>query len=117
MIDQDVHKITNDKRVLSIDFDGVIHKYSKRWYDGTCYDEPVEGAIDALKKFIDNGFRIKILSARAQNKRQIENIKEWFLKYGLLKKYLKKIEISNIKTHAIAYIDDRSIRFTNCNDI
>ena len=32
---------------LAIDFDGVIHKSSKSFYDGTIYDEPVDGVEEA----------------------------------------------------------------------
>ena len=35
---------------IAIDFDGVIHKNSKGYYDGTIYDEPVEGSLEAIKK-------------------------------------------------------------------
>ena len=28
---------------IGIDFDGVIHKNSKGFHDGTIYDEPIEG--------------------------------------------------------------------------
>ena len=34
---------------IAIDFDGVIHKNSKGYYDGTIYDEPVEGSLEAIK--------------------------------------------------------------------
>ena len=34
---------------IAIDFDGVIHKNTKGFHDGTVYDEPVEGAIEAIK--------------------------------------------------------------------
>ena len=31
------------RKNIVFDFDGVIHKYSKGWQDGSIYDEPVEG--------------------------------------------------------------------------
>jgi hypothetical protein len=35
-----------------MDFDGVIHKYSKGWLDGSIYDEPMEGAKEQLAKIV-----------------------------------------------------------------
>ena len=34
---------------LAIDFDGVVHGNSKGFYDGTVYDNPIEGSIEAIK--------------------------------------------------------------------
>jgi len=41
---------TENSKQLAIDFDGVIHKNSKGFYDGTIYDEPIEGSIQAVKE-------------------------------------------------------------------
>ena len=40
----------NEKQNLAIDFDGVIHNADKGWYDGTCYGEPIPGALEAIKE-------------------------------------------------------------------
>ena len=37
-----------EDKTIAVDFDGFIHKYSKGWHDGSIYDEPVEGAAEAL---------------------------------------------------------------------
>jgi hypothetical protein len=33
---------------LAVDFDGVIHAYTRGWYDGSIYDPPLPGAIQSL---------------------------------------------------------------------
>lgn len=38
---------------IAVDFDGVLHRYSLGWHDGTCYDEPVEGAGEALRVLME----------------------------------------------------------------
>lgn len=30
-----------DKKTIVFDFDGVIHRYSKGWQNGSIYDKPV----------------------------------------------------------------------------
>lgn len=110
----------NEKQI-AIDFDGVIHKNSKGFHDGTVYDEPIEGAFDAIKKLRAEGYSIVIFSAKAKpdrplvnGKTGIELIEEWFGKYEMLS-YIK--EVTPEKPRAIAYIDDRAIRFTNWSDV
>jgi hypothetical protein len=34
---------------IAVDFDGVIHDFSKGWHDGTCYGDPLPGSLDALR--------------------------------------------------------------------
>lgn len=34
---------------IAIDFDGVIHAYSRGWVDGTIYDPPLPGALEGLR--------------------------------------------------------------------
>lgn len=38
---------------FAVDFDGVIHRYSRGWHDGTIYDPPMEGAMDGLRALMD----------------------------------------------------------------
>ena len=99
---------------IAIDFDGVIHRSSKGFLDGTVYDEPIEGAIDAVKKLSEK-FTIIIFTAKAKTDRPLVNGKtgaelvwEWLESYGIAK-HVK--EVTSEKPRAIAYIDDKGIRF------
>ena len=96
-----------DKRkTISIDFDGVIHKYSKGFQGvDNAYDPPMEGAIESIEKLYNEGYILKILSSRPK-----EVIYPWLEKYGL-SKYIK--EVSNCKFPATVYIDDRGFLFKN----
>lgn len=101
---------------LAIDFDGVIHKNSRGFYDGTIYDEPIEGAIESIK-YLSKKYDIVIFTAKAKSDRPLLNgktgkqlVSEWLDKYGLLD-YIK--DITSEKPRALAYIDDKAIKFTS----
>ena len=47
-----------------IDFDGVVHGNSKGFHDGTVYDPPIEGSLDAIKWFKSQGYDIVLFTAK-----------------------------------------------------
>jgi hypothetical protein len=58
---------------IAVDFDGVIHAYSKGWQDGTIYDPPLPGALDGLRTLMrDNAVFIHTTRPAAQVARWIE---------------------------------------------
>ena len=104
----------NELNNIAIDFDGVIHDFSKGWHDGTCYGEPLPGSIDAIKNLSKN-YNIIILTAKAKKNRPLVNgktgiqlVEEWLIKYGLMD-YIN--EITSEKPRAKIYIDDNGYRF------
>lgn len=110
------------KSAIAVDFDGVIHKYSKGWSDGTCYDVPVDGAEKALQKlvYLHNVF---ILSSRDP-----KQIQEWMKKNIEVATEIIPddmpfwnkegvVGITQRKLPAIVYIDDRAIPFTSWPDV
>lgn len=109
------------KKTIAIDFDGVIHRYSEGWEDGSIYDEPIEGAREAIRRLKRKGFKIVIFTTRLNPKfNEInEGVRNCYQDiYNWLKKHLIEFdELTNNKPPAIAYIDDRAIRFTNWKDI
>jgi len=101
---------------IGIDFDGVIHKNSKGFYDGTIYDDPIEGVEEALKAIAER-YTIVVYTAKAKADRPLVNGKtgavlvlEWLQKHNLAQ-YISAVTAE--KPRAVAYIDDRGIRFTD----
>ena len=110
------HSYPDEQINLGIDFDGVIHKNSKGFFDGTIYDEPIEGTKEALKKLSDK-YTLICYTAKAKPDRGLVNGKtgtelvwEWLDKYNF-SKYISKVTAE--KPRAVAYIDDKNIRFNN----
>lgn len=111
----------NLKNTIAIDFDGVIHKNSLGFHDGTIYDEPVEGTRQALKILSKKFERIVIFSCKSIGERPLVNgmtgtelVWQWLAKYNL-NQYIYNVTAE--KPIASLYIDDSAIRFTNWKDI
>jgi len=92
-------------KTIAIDFDGVI------------YDKPVEGVKESLQKLEKEGFELVVFTTRDN----LDDVKVWMDKNvgwacdGNNTYFPGKI--TNKKPKAIAYIDDRAVRFTNWEDI
>lgn len=105
-----------ENRTILIDFDGVLHKHSKGYYDGTIYDLPIDNAKNAIDLLKRKGFEIVIFSARISPStngkesalKQLNSMKDWLKKYDI---YYDKITYEKIP--ADFYIDDNAIRFIN----
>ncbi len=96
------------KNRVMIDFDGVIHAYSKGWQDGSIYDKPIDGCKEALDNLKSLGYHICIFTARLINDSEAERyIETWLHKYNI-----PFDEITSIKLPALLYIDDRGYRFS-----
>ena len=108
-----------EKKNLAIDFDGVIHDADKGWGDGTCYGEPLPGAIDAIKRLSEQ-YKIVIFTAKAKVDRPLVNGKTGAM---LVLEWLERYEIAQYvflitaeKPRADLYIDDNGYRFENWVD-
>lgn len=103
------------ERVM-VDFDGVIHDYKNGWQDGSIYGELIEGTKEAIDTFRELGLKITIFTTRASRAHNgpaerdnlVSQVENW-----LHEKDIYFDEITSEKLGAIAYIDDRGIRFEN----
>ena len=105
----------HEKINLAIDFDGVIHAFDG-WGDGTCYGDPIEGSIEAVKKLSEK-YNIIIFTAKARPDRPLVNgqtghelVTEWLDKFNLTS-YIDYV--THEKPRAKFYIDDKAIKFEN----
>lgn len=98
------------KKIVLVDFDGVIHRYSKGWVDGSIYDPPMAGAMGFLKTLAcQPDMSIAIYSSRSKDPEQLQGMKEWFLKFygdGTL-----PFDFPVEKPPAWITIDDRAFQF------
>jgi phosphoheptose isomerase len=101
---------------IAIDFDGVIHKNSKGFHDGTIYDEPIEGSRESLER-LSKDYDIVIFTAKAKPDRGLVNGKtgtqlvwEW-LEENDMAQFITKVTAE--KPRAVQYIDDKGIQFTS----
>ena len=108
--------VKDEKNVLAIDFDGVIHNHNLGFHDGTCYGEPIKGAIEAIK-LLSKKYTIIIFTCKANpdrplinGKTGIELVWEWLKKYDI-DKCIKDVTYN--KPNALFYIDDKAIQFNN----
>lgn len=104
---------------IAIDFDGVIHSFDKGYHDGTCYGEPLPGALEAIRA-LSKKYKIIIFTAKAKPDRPLVNgktgtqlVEEWLLKYNILDCIQG---VTAEKPRAILYIDDNGYRFENWED-
>ncbi len=101
---------------IGVDFDGVIHKNSKGFFDGTIYDEPLEGTRDSLER-LSKDYNVIIFTCKSKSDRGLINGKtgtelvwEWLKKHDM-DKFVTKVTAE--KPRAVQYIDDKAIKFTS----
>ncbi len=99
----------NDKPMLVLDFDGVLHSYTNGWKGaGLIPDPPVDGAQNFCERALEH-FRIWIISSRCCQEGGTEAIRRWLIKYN----FPPEIHVSSngVKPPAFLTIDDRALPF------
>lgn len=111
--------MSNLKGTIVFDFDGVIHKYSEGWKDGSIYDEPNMEAIKAIKHIQSFGYSVAIVSTRKPKdilrwcRRKNLFVCDLIPDYEIFWNNTKSVGITNRKIAALAYVDDRAVMYNN----
>jgi GH24 family phage-related lysozyme (muramidase) len=97
--------LTEAKReTIAVDLDATLAHYS-HWKGPTKIGKPVPKMVERIHKWIKDGKKVIIFTARANDKRSIQAIKKW-----LKENNLPALKITNIKTPDITEIwDDRAV--------
>jgi hypothetical protein len=108
---QKITNIYSGRRVLLVDFDGVIHSYKSGWKGPlNIADHPVKGAFKWLADAVEM-FDVRVFSARCNAPGGPEAMQEWFSKWQLPREVLAKLRFEPGKPSAFLILDDRALRF------
>lgn len=109
------------KPILYLDFDGVIHSYTRGWKGATVIpDPPVPGAMEFICAAVTR-FRVAIYSSRSGQPGGIDAMRDWLTCHMAAlhlpvperaNAVLMEIEWPTEKPPAMVTIDDRAITFT-----
>lgn len=104
----DMQRIIKMRKILCLDFDGVIHSYMSGWKGvDVIPDPPVPGAIEFIKK-ASKVFDIHIFSSRCSSQSGMVAIYNYMINNGLDH---DMFTVSRDKPPAFLTIDDRAITF------
>ncbi len=108
--------MTKKKMIICIDFDGVIHAYSKGWQDGSIYDGVVPGFFVWAERAQEH-FALVVYSSRSKTEVGRTDMRDWLLARaidhysGPAPQWIADIEFSAEKPPAYLTIDDRAVVF------
>jgi len=101
------------KAWIGVDLDGTLAHY-EGWKGRDHIGEPIPAMMELVKRWLGEGKKIKIFTARACEQDHIPSVKEWLKKNGL-----PDLEVTNCKDFGmVALYDDRCIQvITNTGQV
>ena len=98
--------LTEGREWVGVDFDQTLSYYTS-WKGVGKYGKPIPKMVDRIKKLLDNGEKVKIFTARANNPKDVKAIKKWLVDVAKL----PELEVTNKKDQfMIRLYDDRAVQ-------
>lgn len=96
---------------IGVDLDGTIAHY-EGWKGETHIGEPVPAMVERVKRWIGEGYQVKIFTARVSARESDERlavmkaVQDWLVKHGM-----PALEVTCIKDYAMLELwDDRAVQ-------
>ena len=102
--------VSDDRPILCVDFDGVIHDYKHGWQGGKIYGSVTPGFFDWLSLALPL-FRVVVYSSRSKDSGMIDAMRDWLIKENAGNELPDGISFSHEKPPAFLTIDDRALTF------
>jgi hypothetical protein len=93
-------------RTVAVDFDGVIHSYTRGWTGYTPRDAPEPGALEFVQRLLAEGFDVVVMTTRAATREGLFATRDWLVLHGF-----PDLRVTDQKIPAIAYVDDRAVSY------
>lgn len=99
--------MTPQKPTVVLDFDGVVNSYQSGWTgrEDDLPDPPMPGVADFLRQLLAR-YLVVIVTTRAKKPSGQFAVESWLVKHGL-----PAVPVTAVKPPAIAYVDDRAVRY------
>ena len=90
---------------IGFDLDGTLALYGG-WKGMEHIGEPIEPMMTKLRAFLEEGYEVRIMTARAFYPRQVPYVHDWLEKHGL-----PRLGVTNVKDFGmITLYDDRCVQ-------
>lgn len=110
------------KRIICLDFDGVVHSYTSGWKGPRVIpDPPMPGALQFMHRLLNDGFDVHIHSSRSGYWLGRMAMRTWLYNHAVAKGLwyelgpgdtgLEDVKFPLYKPPAHVSIDDRALRF------
>ena len=104
-----------NQKTICIDFDDTLIRHQEYGPYGLLHESPMDGAKEAMNQLKKEGYRITVLTVRLNPSMPGNDLrwKKWVIRNWMEKNEIPFDEITNNKPKAVAYIDNKAIKFTN----